>query len=122
MSAETVLLVEDEPDLLAFLEFTFEKAGYETIAFDEGTAAWTYLEENTPDCMVLDLLMPGIDGMEILHRRSESDRISGIPVLVLTGSDSETSVMKAFDRGADEYLTKPFSPEELLVRTRRLLR
>ena len=123
MNERTILIVEDDPDLRPLLEFTFENEGYDTVSFGDGSDAWEYLETTeAPDCLVLDLMMPGLDGMGILRRRANDDTLGSVPAIVLTASESERSVEEAFDRGADDYITKPFSPKELLVRTRRLLR
>lgn len=120
--SETLLIVEDDLDLQSLLEYTFENQGYEIVSFDNGAAAWDYLESgNRPDAIVLDLMMPGVDGMDILGRYQDSEEISEIPVIVLTAWESEDAVEKAFDRGADDYVTKPFSPNELVVRIKRLL-
>lgn len=124
MTGERILVVEDDPDLRELLEFIFDREGYETVVFDHGGEAWSHLEttEELPECIVLDLFVPGADGMEILERRAEAKSIREIPVVVLTGWDSEDTVSKVFDRGADDFITKPFSANELLVRVRRLLR
>lgn len=122
--ATRVMVVEDDLDLQPLLEFTFEKDGYEVLGFTGGADAWEYLEagDDLPACLVLDLMMPGIDGMKVLHRMQDDDELSKIPTVVLTAWDSEETVTKAFDLGADDYVTKPFSPNELSVRVRRLLR
>ena len=121
--SRTILIVEDDPDLQPLLEFTFETEGCEVLTFDEGGTAWEYLEsEALPDCIVLDLLMPGVDGMEFLARRENSDRVRDVPVVVLTAWESEEVVTKVFDLDADDYITKPFSPTELLARVNRILK
>jgi DNA-binding response OmpR family regulator len=117
-----LLVVEDDIDLQSLLEYTFENRGFEVTAFDSGADAWGYLESgHEPTCIVLDLMMPGVDGMDILRRYEESAALGEIPVVVLTAWESEDTVEKAFSHGADDYVTKPFSPNELVVRIRRLL-
>jgi len=121
--SDEILVVEDDQDLLPLLEYTFENKGFEVTAFDNGGDALEYLEGGgRPACVVLDLMMPGIDGLDILERRGEHEELAAIPVIVLTGWDADEAVEKAFDRGADDYITKPFSPNELVVRVQRLLR
>ena len=117
-----VMVVEDDADLQPLLAFTFENKGYEVSVFSGGEDALEYLNAgNRPDCIVLDLMMPGIDGLDVLEARAETE-FADIPVIVLTAWDAEDTVERAFDRGADDYITKPFSPNELVVRVRRLFR
>ena len=116
-----VMVVDDDRDLRPLLEYTFENEGYEVEAFDGGESALEYLETGgRPACIVLDLMMPGVDGLDVLERRKGSS-FADIPVVVLTAWDAEDAVEKAFERGADDYVTKPFSPNELRVRVRRLI-
>jgi len=120
--AEEVLIVEDDLDLQSLLEHTFENEQFDVVTFDNGADAWEYLESgNVPTCVVLDLMMPGVDGMDVLRRYDAADDLPEIPIVVLTAWESEDTVETAFDRGADDYVTKPFSPNELVVRVRRLL-
>lgn len=119
---QEVMVVEDDQDLQPLLAFTFENKGYDVSVFDGGAGALEYLEAgNRPDCIILDLMMPGVDGLDVLEARGGSD-FADIPVIVLTAWDDEDAVERAFDRGADDYITKPFSPNELVVRVRRLLK
>lgn len=119
---DKILVVEDDQDLQPLLEYTFENKGFEVVTFDNGKDALEYLTDGgRPACIVLDLMMPGIDGLDVLERRAENDKLASIPVIVLTGWDADDAVEKAFERGADDYITKPFSPNELVVRVRRLI-
>jgi DNA-binding response OmpR family regulator len=120
--AEELLIVEDDLDLQSLLEHTFENEGFDVVTFDNGADGWEYLESgNVPTCIVLDLMMPGVDGMDVLRRYEAAEDLPEIPIVVLTAWESDETVEKAFDRGADDYVTKPFSPNELVVRIRRLL-
>jgi DNA-binding response OmpR family regulator len=120
--ADEILVVEDDTDVQPLLTYTFEKEGYEVTAYDDGEPALSYLEEGArPVCIILDLMMPGIDGLEVLERRKDIEGVEDIPVIVLTGWDADEAVEQAFDRGAEDYITKPFSPNELLMRVQRLL-
>ena len=116
-----ILVVEDDADLLPLLTFAFENRGFEVVTFDNGEDALSYLDAgNRPSCLILDLMMPGIDGMDILEARQNSSFVD-IPAIMLTAWDNERTVEEAFNRGADDYVTKPFSPNELVVRVRRLI-
>lgn len=119
---DKILIVEDDRDLQPLLEYTFENEGFDVTGHDNGADALTYLEEGgRPACIVLDLMMPGVDGLDVLEGLAGTEELSEIPVVVLTGWDADEPVEKAFDRGADDYVTKPFSPNELVMRVRRLL-
>lgn len=120
--AGALMIVEDDEDLQPLLEFTFEKEGYEVSVFGDGASALTALEEGaSPDCIVLDLMMPGVDGLDFLESRTGTE-YEDIPVIVLTAWDADDAVEQAFEHGADDYVAKPFSPNELVLRVRRLLR
>jgi len=120
--AEEILVVEDDVDLQSLLEYTFENEGFDVTGYDNGAEAWEYLEGGGhPSAIILDLMMPGVDGMDILRRYEESEDLADIPIVVLTAWESEDTVEEAFDRGADDYVTKPFSPNELVVRVNRLM-
>jgi len=122
MTENTVMIVEDDSDLLPFLEYIFEREGHETLLFETGDTAWEYLEEgDLPDCILLDLLTPGIDGFELLRRQRNAKWLQSIPVVVLTDVESEQALTKAFNLGADEYIFKPFNSTDLLFRVNRLL-
>jgi DNA-binding response OmpR family regulator len=119
---DKVMIVDDDPDLLPLLEYTFEDSGFDVTTFDAGRPAVECLTEGgRPDCIVLDMMMPGVDGLDVLEQRAEHEELAAIPVVMLTGMDRDESVEEALDRGADDYLTKPFSPAELVARVRELL-
>ena len=118
---DEILIVEDDPDLRALLEHTFESEGFEIESRDGGAGALSYIEnEGRPSCVLLDLRMPGVSGLEVLERRADSEVFSAIPVVVLTGMDGD-AVDRAFEYGADDYVLKPFSPDELVTKIRELL-
>ena len=115
-----ILIVEDNEDLAFGLRATLEFEGYDVDVARDGRAGLALLSANSPDLVVLDLMLPDQDGYEVLSRlRKNGDRT---PVLVLTARSEETDVVMGFDRGADDYVTKPFSTVELLARVRALLR
>lgn len=120
--SQSVLLVEDDPDLQQLLEFTFENKGFDVAVADDGADALDYLEgaDSLPDVIVLDILMPVIDGMEFLRRRAQDDTLASIPTVILTGLDDEDTLAEAYELGADDYVTKPFSPNALITRINHL--
>ena len=119
MSA-TILVVEDDPSLLAGLALNLRKAGYRTRTAADGTAALAALESERPDLVLLDLMLPGVDGLEILSHIRSTD--ASLPVVVLTALGGEDDKIRGLDVGANDYVTKPFSIAELLARVRAALR
>jgi two-component system, OmpR family, response regulator MprA len=115
-----ILVVDDERAVRESLERALRLEGYEVALAEDGAQALGTLADQAPDAMVLDLMMPGVDGFEVCRRmRSSGDRT---PVLVLTARDSVTDRVSGLDAGADDYLVKPFALDELLARLRALLR
>jgi len=115
-----ILLVEDNEDLAFGLRATLEFEGHDVDVAEDGRAANELLAERPPDLVVLDLMLPDVSGLELLGGlRKAGDRT---PVLVLTARAEEADIVMGFDRGADDYVTKPFSTAELLARVRALLR
>jgi DNA-binding response OmpR family regulator len=115
-----ILLVEDNVDLAFGLRATLEFEGYEVHLVSDGREAVDSIVGLEPDLVLLDLMLPGLDGYEVLSRLRKSGNRT--PVLVLTARGEESDVLTGFDRGADDYVTKPFSTAELLARVRALLR
>ena len=117
-----VLLLEDDDSLRRLLTHKLESSGYETTALSDGRKCWAFLnDEETPDLVLLDVMVPGLDGFRLLGRIRNDDRLADVPVIVLTARDREEDIVKGFDLGADDYVTKPFSPAALVARVRRLL-
>ena len=115
----TVLLIEDEEEIADLLRLVFEKEGFRLIHADSGEKGLALLTERSPRAVLLDLGLPGIDGMEVCRRiRASSD----IPVIMLTARDDEIDKVVGLELGADDYVTKPFSPRELVARVKAVLR
>jgi two-component system KDP operon response regulator KdpE len=115
----TILIVDDEPRIRDFVRMNLELDRYRVIEAGNGLEALEQLRENLPDLIVIDVMMPEMDGFETLRHIRE---VSNIPVIVLTVRQSEQDKIHGLDLGADDYIAKPFSPRELLSRTRALLR
>lgn len=115
-----IVLVEDNEDLAFGLRAALEFEGYEVHVVGDGREACDRIPELAPSLVVLDLMLPGLDGYEVLSRLRKGG--SRAPVLILTAKGEEADVLTGFDRGADDYVTKPFSTAELLARVRALLR
>ncbi|GAB4569523.1 MAG: response regulator transcription factor [Haliangiales bacterium] len=122
-SAKTILVVEDETDLAATLEYNLQREGYETRMAADGATAIRELErEPTPDAVLLDLMLPDMSGTEICKRIREQERTRDVPVIMVTAKVEEIDRVVGFEVGADDYVVKPFSVRELLLRIRALLR
>lgn len=116
---QTILIIEDDPDITRVVRYELEEAGYRVLASADGVTGLTTARESNPDLVVLDLGLPDLDGAEIARRiRKTSD----IPIIILTAMDAVDRKVSLLDAGADDYMTKPFHPEELLARVRVQLR
>lgn len=117
--AETILIVDDEPNMLDLIRTTLERDGMMTIEAQDGYAAIQKVRDGLPDLVILDVMMPGMDGFETLK---ELRQVSNVPVIMLTVQTSEQSKVRGLELGADDYLAKPFSHRELVSRVKAVLR
>ena len=122
MPSETILLVEDDMDIREMIRFTLERAGYTTISVETAEEAIGVLEERAPSLAIIDWMLPGMSGLELMKRIRHDDELGNLPLLMLTARGEEADKLKAFDSGVDDYVTKPFSPRELVSRIRALIR
>ncbi len=122
MTDARVLVVDDEPDILSILVYQFSREGFRVSTAVNGQSAITTAVEERPDIVILDLMLPGIDGYEVLARLRQNERTASIPVILLTARREEEERIRGFEIGADDYVTKPFSPRELILRVEALLR
>ena len=122
MSDELILVVEDEEDIQELLEYTLLNAGYRVDVTDRGEEALELVQEHSPSLMVLDLMLPGLDGLEVCRRLKADGGTSDLPVIILTAKGEEEDVIAGFEAGADDYITKPFSPKVLGARVAAVLR
>jgi DNA-binding response OmpR family regulator len=119
----TVLMVEDEEDVAFIVRFLLERHGFLVEHVADGRAALERIEAGPcPDMVLMDLMLPFHDGLELVERLRMLPAWQGVPVLMLTAKAREADIVRALELGADDYVTKPFQPEELLARIRRLLR
>jgi len=117
-----ILIVDDEPDLLELVSYTLRKDGHETVTAPDGLGALERLRRDSFDLAILDLMLPGMSGMEICRRLREHPRTSSLPVIMLTAKGDVSDKVAGLNVGADDYMTKPFSPRELSARVLALLR
>ena len=115
-----ILLIEDELDLVEVIKMRLENSGYEVIGVLSGEEAFTYLQKDIPDLILLDLLLPGMRGEEICKKLKCDDRLKTIPVILCTASASDIpKVVK--EVGADDYAMKPYVPEDLLIKVKKFI-
>ncbi len=114
-----ILVIDDEPDMLALIERILKPEGYDVLLAADGVFGLSNLRQTEPDLVLLDIIMPGPDGLEVLQRIRQS---SDIPVIMVTAKRDSASLEKALSFGADDYITKPFRPAELVARVRTKLR
>jgi two-component system phosphate regulon response regulator PhoB/two-component system alkaline phosphatase synthesis response regulator PhoP len=117
-----VAVVDDEPDIVELVSVHLGKAGYEVRGFGEAASFFSFIESTAPDIIILDLMLPDLDGIEICRTLRREDRWSSIPIIMLTARTEETDKVLGLEMGADDYVTKPFSPRELVARVKAVLR
>lgn len=122
MSEERILVVDDEPDILSVLVYHLSREGYLVSTAVNGPRALSAAEGGRPDLIILDLMLPGMDGYEVLRELRNNDETEHIPVILLTARREEEERVRGFEVGADDYITKPFSGRELILRVRAVLR
>lgn len=117
-----ILIIEDEVDISELIALHLEREGHETICAATGLQAQPFALEHLPDLIVLDLMLPGLDGTQVFKRLRADTRTSHIPVVILTAKGQVADKIAGLELGADDYITKPFSPRELLLRINAILR
>ncbi len=122
MAREKILLVDDEEDILEILQYRMEKEGYLLTCVKSGEEALERARSLLPDLIVLDLMLPGIDGLSVCRVLKNDPRTSAIPIVMLTAKGEEADIVLGLELGADDYITKPFSPRILLARVKTVLR
>ncbi len=120
--AETVLVIEDEKEIRDLLRYNLTRAGFQVAEAGDGEQGLRQVFAERPDALVLDLMLPGRSGLEILREVRSEPLTRDLPVIVLTARATEMDLLLGFEHGADDYLTKPFSPRELVARLQALLR
>ncbi len=122
MSKERILVVDDEEDILELVKFNLSREGYDVTVAASGEKAIDITRKNPPHLIVLDLMLPGIDGLQVTRILKGSPETRGIPIVMLTAKGEEPDIVAGLELGADDYVAKPFSPRILLARVRAVLR
>jgi len=122
MAKELILVVDDEEDIRELVALNLDREGYQVLACDTGECALELSRAKKPDLIVLDLMLPGVDGLEVCRRLKTDPDTRQIPVVMLTAKGEEADIVAGLEIGADDYVAKPFSGKVLVARVRRLLR
>ena len=122
MSKERILVVDDEEDILELVRYNLAKEGYHVSGALTGEEALTKARSEKLDLIVLDLMLPGIDGLEVTKKLKTNEKTRQIPIMMLTAKGEEADIVTGLELGADDYITKPFSPRVLIARVRTVLR
>jgi DNA-binding response OmpR family regulator len=121
MSRRKILVVDDDPDIYIIVQTNLEAAGYEVVGASNGAEGLRKVREENPDLVILDVLMPEMDGWEVLAQIEADPRTAGMPVIMLTCKSEDTDILRGLEEGAVEYVTKPFYPENLVASVKILL-
>lgn len=122
MARQRIIAIEDEPDILEIIRYNLEKESYDFIGETDGEEGLNLVRRELPDLVLLDVMLPGIDGLEICRRLKYEAATREIPVIMVTAKSEESDIVLGLEVGADDYLSKPFGPRELVARVRAVLR
>ncbi|MBD3232895.1 MAG: response regulator, partial [candidate division Zixibacteria bacterium] len=122
MAKETILIIEDDRDILELVDYNLSKEGYKTICLTSGEQAVNIAKSKTPNLILLDLMLPDLDGLEVCKILKNDPKTSHIPIVMLTAKGEESDIVTGLELGADDYITKPFSVKVLIARIRAAFR
>lgn len=122
MSKKIILVVEDDKHISKLVKYNLEKAGYDCVVIDNGEKALDFLDKQGVDLIILDIMLPEMDGFEVCRLIKQKDRLKNIPIVMLTAKGEEVDRLVGLELGADDYVVKPFSPRELVLRLRAILK
>lgn len=122
MNTRKILVVDDEPDIVELVSYNMKKEGFDVSSASDGSEALKKIKKGHFDFLVLDLMLPGIQGMELCRILRNDPKTKGLPIIMLTAKGEEVDRILGLEMGADDYMTKPFSPKELVARIRAVLR
>ncbi|MCD6317633.1 response regulator transcription factor [Candidatus Aerophobetes bacterium] len=117
-----IAVVDDEPDIVELITHHLKKEGFRTKEFYDGESLLNFVKITPPDLIILDLMLPGLDGLEVCRILKRNEKTSPVPIVMLTAKGTETDIVVGLELGADDYIVKPFSPRELVARLRAVLR
>ncbi|MBI5058763.1 response regulator [candidate division KSB1 bacterium] len=122
MSKAKILVVDDEEDILELLRYNLSREGHQVVTATSGEQALKIVNDSSPDAVILDLMLPGVDGLDLCRTLKSNVETVNIPIIMLTAKDGEADIVTGLELGADDYITKPFSPRVVLARLKAVLR
>ncbi len=122
MNREKIVVIEDEPDIVEVISYNLKREGYNVLAVDRGDESINLIRNQSPSLIILDLMLPGMDGLSVCRQLKSDPMVNDIPVIIISAKGEESDIVVGLEMGADDYLTKPFSPRELLARVKAVLR
>ena len=122
MANEHVIVIEDDPDITELVTYNLEQDGYRLTAFDRGVPGMRAMSKAPPDLVLLDIMLPGMDGLDLCKQMKTDERLAEVPIIMMSARGEESDVIIGLELGADDYITKPFSPGILLARLKAVLR
>ncbi len=122
MASQTIVVVEDEPDILEVLSYNLRRSGFNVSSAQDGAKGLELVRQSAPDLVVLDLMLPSMDGLDVCRFLKKDDQTRHIPVIMLTARSEESDIVLGLGVGADDYIAKPFSPHEFIARVKAVLR
>ena len=122
MAREKIILIEDEADILEVIQYNLTREGYKVVTSKDGEQGLAKVRKEAPDLVLLDLMLPGLDGLEVCKKLKEDPVTRSIPIIMVTAKGEESDIVLGLGIGADDYVVKPFSPKELLARVKAVLR
>ncbi|OGR53612.1 MAG: DNA-binding response regulator [Desulfobacula sp. RIFOXYB2_FULL_45_6] len=122
MTKETILIVDDEEDIIELIQYNLKNEGYSILTADAGEQAIKIAKQARPDLIVLDLMLPGMDGLEVTRYLRSNEQTRDLPIVILTAKGEESDIITGLELGANDYISKPFSPKVLTARIRAILR
>lgn len=122
MARKQILVIEDDPDIVEVLVYNLNREGYEVLAAESGEDGLSLAKSKSPDLILLDLMLPGMEGLQVCRKLKNDPATSGVPVIMLTARTEDADIVTGLEMGADDYVTKPFSPRVLIARVRAVLR
>jgi two-component system phosphate regulon response regulator PhoB len=122
MTQHSILVVEDDPNIRELLEYNLTRDGFTVDTADRGEVALQKAVDSPPDLLILDLMLPGMDGLELCRRLKQNPKTRELPIMMLTAKDEESDIVTGLELGADDYITKPFSPKVVIARVKAVLR
>jgi two-component system phosphate regulon response regulator PhoB len=121
-ASQRIAVIEDESALAEVLQYNLERAGFDVEVYSRGDTAWESLRERVPDAILLDLMLPGLDGLELGRILKRDEKTAHVPIIMITARTEEVDRIVGLELGADDYITKPFSPREVVLRVKAVLR